>query len=708
VGYPLCSRIVRPCAAAALPLIVAVFPALAYAHTLAPGITWANGGSDSGDLVTAAATLGIAHPTGYPTYLLLVHLFQYLPVSTLAFRANVFSAWVAVATVLWVFFTVRSLLDYGRAAAADGWQTYFSATIATFVLAFSPLFWSQAVIAEVSTLNTLFVALLVRWTIQASGATPNPHGWQDRGQAFLAGLALGNHMTILLPLVVWLVTRIVFAARPLRLHVLLRCLGWVAMGSLVYLYLPLRAATYPPINWGNPQTWDGFWWVVSAEPYRDFVFGLPTAFWFARLRSWATLLREQFDWIGVGLGFLGLLYGGERVFRGQQDSVGKPVRDPGSAGGSPAPGRGLAVPNPYLITNTPFPNRVQQNADGSPPPQDDDDSVGKVRAGTRNTTNTTKRCGGRDVACNVSPTKTACTNRVDEQSGSVEDGPATGEQHLRQARGWRWVAVCTLVLVAGYSLFAMMYDTADSVVYLLPVFVVFALWIGVGSGVVLAWVTRWQPAMPPIFAGGLALLLFWHVPATAKHVDASRDWRAIEYAHLVLRSAPPHAIILTHNDRETFPLWYEHFAAGRRTDIVLLVEPLIGYAWYQQHVHARYPDIFLTESDGTVRAGFTATARRAQRSEHAIVFPNQLLLDSGGKEGIGDGEAWEHVHPARSNAGEPPALPGSYRFTNQVLLVRREPDGATMLSWAGGRPLCHTHLEHPPFLVCRDDDQRSK
>jgi hypothetical protein len=31
--------------------------------------------------------------------------------------------------------------------------------------------------------------------------------------------------------------------------------------------------------------------------------------------------------------------------------------DPGSAGGSPAPGRGLAPPNPYLITQTPtFPS----------------------------------------------------------------------------------------------------------------------------------------------------------------------------------------------------------------------------------------------------------------------------------------------------------------------------------------------------------------
>ncbi len=43
-----------------------------------------------------------------------------------------------------------------------------------------------------------------------------------------------------------------------------------------------------------------------------------------------------------------------------QDSDGKVRPTPGSAGGSPAPGRGLAVPNPYLITNPAFTIRVPQ------------------------------------------------------------------------------------------------------------------------------------------------------------------------------------------------------------------------------------------------------------------------------------------------------------------------------------------------------------
>ena len=50
-------------------LAVAVPALVVYGITLAPTITT----GDSGELVTAAATLSLAHPTGYPLYLLLGH-----------------------------------------------------------------------------------------------------------------------------------------------------------------------------------------------------------------------------------------------------------------------------------------------------------------------------------------------------------------------------------------------------------------------------------------------------------------------------------------------------------------------------------------------------------------------------------------------------------------------------------------------------------
>src|SRR5262245_14429377 len=75
------------CAAAVLASLL-----LVYLSTLAPGLTWANHGADGGDLITAAATGGVAHPSGYPTYLVLARLFLALPFGPLAFRVNLLSA----------------------------------------------------------------------------------------------------------------------------------------------------------------------------------------------------------------------------------------------------------------------------------------------------------------------------------------------------------------------------------------------------------------------------------------------------------------------------------------------------------------------------------------------------------------------------------------------------------------------------------------
>src|SRR5258708_26109081 len=71
--------------------------------TLAPGLSWANNGADGGDLITAAATGGVAHPSGYPTFLLLARLFQFLPWGTIAYRTNLMSAVFTALTALLVY-----------------------------------------------------------------------------------------------------------------------------------------------------------------------------------------------------------------------------------------------------------------------------------------------------------------------------------------------------------------------------------------------------------------------------------------------------------------------------------------------------------------------------------------------------------------------------------------------------------------------------
>src|SRR4051794_15474619 len=82
-------------------LAVLVFAAglLLYVRTLAPDLLLADGA----EFQTLASTLGMTHPTGYPIYLLIGHVFTWLPFGDVAYRVNLLSA-VAGALALALIF----------------------------------------------------------------------------------------------------------------------------------------------------------------------------------------------------------------------------------------------------------------------------------------------------------------------------------------------------------------------------------------------------------------------------------------------------------------------------------------------------------------------------------------------------------------------------------------------------------------------------
>ena len=253
-----------------------------YLLTVAPDVTWAHEGSDAGDLITAAVTLGVPHPPGYPTYTLLGKLFSLLPVATVAFRFNLFSA-------------ISAALAAGVAAAATGhWlrestATQNAATVlipiaAGLTLAFMPLTWSQALIAEVYALNLLFVALVV-WSLLSSRPP-----WLT---GLLFGLSITTHLTSLL------LAPLVLAWTPPRRWSQIS-VGFLA-GLLPFLVLPLLALGESPVVWGRPETLGGWWWLVTGQLYGGNVLALPRAEWGQRLLLWSRELFAQFAWIGLPL-----------------------------------------------------------------------------------------------------------------------------------------------------------------------------------------------------------------------------------------------------------------------------------------------------------------------------------------------------------------------------------------------------------------------
>jgi hypothetical protein len=494
--------------------LVGIALGCAYARTLAPGITWANDGADSGDLIAATATLGVAHPTGYPAYLLLARLFQLIPLGDLALRSTIFSAVAAVLAALCVYLIVFWMEDGGRKTndsrapssapgqirdqisdclhlvQTDNSQSSafvricprpIAAAGAALAIGLAPGFWSQAVIAEVYSLNALFIALMLLFMLQATHNPAPP--WAARSQALIVGLALGNHATAVIAAIAWFVVSAICAPRGER--GLVRRTLWLGVGLLVYLYLPLRASAHPPVNWGDPHDWNGFWWAISGQPYRELAFGLPSELIYGRVSAWAALLVQQFGWAGLGLGCCGLIYG----------------------------------------------------------------------------------------------------------------APA--------ARRFVWISAG---IAAIASAFAVAYATDDSYAYLIPAWLIFAIWIGLGVEQVLRASARLHRGAAAIAATGLAALLVWRALSILPQVDASQDRRAIDYATNVLASAPHNAIVISDSDLDTFPLWYYHYALHARPDIAMIVDPLLEFDWYRRNLRAVYPDLQIPETRASPQLDAIAAA----------------------------------------------------------------------------------------------------
>jgi Protein of unknown function (DUF2723) len=456
------------------PGILALSLMAVYLSSMAPGLTWANVGADGGDLIAAAATWGIAHPTGYPFYLLLARLFQFLPIGSLAFRTNLMSAVAAVVAALLVYFLVTGYL-----ASSHPHQYWLAGLVAGLAFGLSPLVWSQAIITEVYALHALLVVLLLFLSVRVT-STKFSQKWKDCLLGLIFGLAMGNHLTTILVFPV-IILPVLFRTScssqgkrwiikwQLKGRSLLRRLAWATIGLLVYLTLPLRALSHPPVNWGNPVTLDGFFWLVSGKLYQGLLLNLSFSSILQRAQTVVSLLLEQFGIIGLTVGLIGLII----YFR-------------------------PTCLNYYMI----------------------------------------------------------------------------------------WIVVASSIFAVGYA-------TPDSFLYLIPAFLCFAIWIGIGLGGLMEASSKRFRGIG-IFAGLVILLILllqaWNAWPL---VDASHDQRAESFGKSVLSLAPEHAIVFAKGDEAVFTLWYFQYALRDRPDLAIISTDLLQFTWYLQTLRSTYPDLNL-------------------------------------------------------------------------------------------------------------------
>jgi hypothetical protein len=251
---------VRRLASWAPPLLVGVVAFVACRLAMMPGL----GFWDTAELQVVAPVMGTAHPTGFPTYVLLGWLANLVlaPFGEAAFRMNLFAGLCIAAAAAVTVDLVRTLT---RSTALG--------VMAGLGLALTTIVWKNGTQAEAHALHLVLIAILLRLLV----------AWEqdERDRTLIAaaavyGLAAGNHsLTLLLAPPIVLYVLAVDREVLRRPRFLVACLGTaVATLALVYLELPLRAGPFrAPLVYGRPETWDGFWYIALAEQFRGSVVG---------------------------------------------------------------------------------------------------------------------------------------------------------------------------------------------------------------------------------------------------------------------------------------------------------------------------------------------------------------------------------------------------------------------------------------------------
>jgi hypothetical protein len=280
---------------------------IVYVTTLAPSVVEI----DAGELATVQVLLGIAHPTGYPLFILLGHLFSLIPFHfSKIYQLNLLTAiWCSLAVTVFVY-TCKFILDNlivfefnnkaklqkeskkgkrkrgedrkrefstPQKAIIEEPVKYIASISAGLLLGFDRTFWNQGNAVEVYSLQAFLFCLIIFSLLKAYITPIEERGLTKRWLIFAAILALGfsNHMTTLfvLPATAYLYfDKFRLKTAGIKRLLIMVFLIFLPIFAGIYLYLPIRASQGPVLNWGNPVDFERFFRHVSGWQFQVWFF----------------------------------------------------------------------------------------------------------------------------------------------------------------------------------------------------------------------------------------------------------------------------------------------------------------------------------------------------------------------------------------------------------------------------------------------------
>jgi hypothetical protein len=317
----------------ALFIIILIFSLAVYIFTMNQYVTY----TDNGELASACVELGIAHPTGYPLFTILGHLWSLLPLPmSKIMLLNLFSAISAALSAGILFLSIQYLLSnltftyfqqkttnkpkkneklstYGRKFLLSKAQINAVAIVTALTYSFATTIWQQASSLEVYALELLLLNIVIYFSIRIYFEQANNK--LKILFAFTFGLSLTNHMSsvLIVPAILFLYfldenKKLKFTSEKFK-YLLILSLP-ILLALTLYLYLPIRSSMEPLVNWGwVHRSFAKFLYHLSGKQYQVWMFsGSETII--KNLKIYFSLLPYEFAFIGIILiiwGFFALL-----------------------------------------------------------------------------------------------------------------------------------------------------------------------------------------------------------------------------------------------------------------------------------------------------------------------------------------------------------------------------------------------------------------
>lgn len=250
-----------------------------YILTLHPAV----GFIDSGELAAACYTFGVPHPTGYPLFMVLGYITSHLPLGgSVIYRLNMLSALESAAAVVVTYYSALIIINHiftklnfpvvkkqsnkkvkkaeiseqdhqQKRNVSDFSSLFYILSFFTAICAgLTKTFWFDATQIEVYALHSLFISLIVYYSLRILVTLNEPVKKNWIMLFVIIGFSAANHSTTIyfIPAILYMFY-MQFKSNNMFAKQLIPLLLYMVPGLLLYILLVISSSYGPFLNWSD-------------------------------------------------------------------------------------------------------------------------------------------------------------------------------------------------------------------------------------------------------------------------------------------------------------------------------------------------------------------------------------------------------------------------------------------------------------------------